>query len=98
MQNTQTTVKGLEWILEGDKFGFGEGWAESDLPECEEEEAGYNIVRAIEFLKSLPEIVRCEHCRWGRPVEGTSLITCVDKNVHPKDWFCADGEERDTYD
>ena len=45
-------IKGLEWILEGDRFGFGVNWYGDCVPQCEEEQAGYNITRAIELLKS----------------------------------------------
>lgn len=47
----RTPIEGLKWILEDDRFGFGEGWSENDLPECEEEWAGYYIERAIDALK-----------------------------------------------
>ena len=44
-------IKGLEWVLEGDRFGFGVNWYEDCVPQTEEEWAGYNITRAIELLK-----------------------------------------------
>ena len=47
----RTPIEGLEWILEDDRFGFGENWSENDLPRCEEEWAGYYIQRAIDVLK-----------------------------------------------
>ena len=51
MDKLDDVIKGLKWILEDDKFGFGHGWSEEDPPECEEEQAGYNIEKAIELLK-----------------------------------------------
>jgi len=43
-------IEGLEWILEDDKFGFGENWKPEDKPKCDEEKAGYIIQRAINYL------------------------------------------------
>jgi hypothetical protein len=47
----RTPIEGLEWILKDDRFGFGANWSENELPECEEEWAGYYIQRAIDVLK-----------------------------------------------
>lgn len=58
------TFEGLEWILENDQFGFGINWSEDSIPKSEEEQAGYNIQMAMNFIKEQPEIVRCEHCRF----------------------------------
>ena len=44
-------IEGLEWILEDDRFGFGVNWPVDAVPECEEEQAGYYIQRAIDALK-----------------------------------------------
>ena len=52
----RTPIEGLEWILEDDRFGFGAGWSENDLPECEEEWAGYYIERAIDALKQYQKV------------------------------------------
>lgn len=56
MNDLEKVIEGLEWILEDDRFGFGEGWAKDDTPECEEEQAGYNIVRALESLREYGEL------------------------------------------
>ncbi len=47
----RTPIEGLEWILAGDKFGFGENWTVDSEPQCEEEQAGYYIQRSIDALK-----------------------------------------------
>lgn len=47
----RTPIEGLEWILEHDKFGFGENWTVDSEPQCKEEFAGYYIQRAIDELK-----------------------------------------------
>lgn len=52
----RTPIEGLEWILEGDKFGFGMNWTVNSEPQCEEEQAGYYIQRAIDALKRYEEV------------------------------------------
>ena len=52
MADKQKVIEGLEWILDGDRFGFGENWHIGSEPKTEEEQAGYNIQRAIELLNS----------------------------------------------
>ena len=42
----------LEWILQDDKFGFGENWHEADEPIGEEEKAGWIIQATINYLKT----------------------------------------------
>ena len=51
----EKVVKGLEWILDGDRFGFGENWHIDSEPKTEEEQARYCIQRAIELLKEQEE-------------------------------------------
>ena len=53
--NKEEVVKGLKWILEGDRFGFDVNWAEDceTTPRDDEEQAGYNIQRAIEYIEWL---------------------------------------------
>ena len=51
MPDREKVIEGLEWILEGDRFGFGVNWYGDCVPQCEEEQAGLNITRAIELLK-----------------------------------------------
>lgn len=48
--NLMSYINGLEWILKGDKFSFGDGWPKGSKPECEEENAGYIIRRVLEYL------------------------------------------------
>ena len=73
MIDREKVRKGLEWILDGDRFGFGENWHIDSEPKTEEEQAGYNIQRAIELLKeqeprtahwfiSEYEYLTCSHC------------------------------------
>ena len=50
------------------------------------------IRKAIVFLISLPDIVRCKDCKhWG---EYDCHITSLTGQKSQKDWFCADGERR----
>lgn len=49
--NTRALINGLKWILEDDKFSFGENWEPGMKPESEEENAGYIICRVIEHLE-----------------------------------------------
>ncbi len=95
MADVNKVIKGLEWILEDDKFGFGENWHIDSEPKTEEEQAGYNIQRAIAMLKELPDIVRCKDCHYGirNSKEDIFCIKAIynDKYKRPN-WFCADGE------
>ncbi len=51
MLDREKILKGLEWVLEDDRFSFGEGWPIDSKPQTEEEQAGYYIQRAIDLLK-----------------------------------------------
>lgn len=51
MSDREKVIKGLEWILEGDRFGFGVNWDKDCEPKSEEEQAGINIQNAIAVLK-----------------------------------------------
>lgn len=51
MADIEKVIKGLEWILEDDRFGFGENWTVRSEPKDDYEQAGHNITRAIELLK-----------------------------------------------
>lgn len=53
--NRKALINGLKWILEDDKFGFGENWEPGMKPECEEENAGYIITRVIAYLEQLED-------------------------------------------
>ena len=48
MADIAKAIKGLEWILKDDRFGFGKGLTK---PETDEEQAGCYIHDAIELLK-----------------------------------------------
>lgn len=48
--NLMSYINGLNWILDGDKFGFGNNWVKGSRPETEEENAGYIITRVLEYL------------------------------------------------
>lgn len=61
MTDREMVVKGLKWILEGDRFGFGENW-ETGEPMDEYEKAGKIITDTITLLKEQEEqIERLEH-------------------------------------
>lgn len=60
-----------------------------------------------ELLKEQQEIVRCKDCKYGsiymtEDVCGATLIECNNPNigdavaVHKWDWFCADGDRKET--
>jgi len=47
-------LDGLYWILyNGDKLGLGTYWPKEKKPQDEREQAGYNVQRAIDFLRWL---------------------------------------------
>ena len=48
--NRMALINGLKWILEDDKFSFGDNWDKGSRPQTEEENAGYIICRVIEYL------------------------------------------------
>lgn len=93
----RTPIEGLEWILEDDRFGFGENWSENDLPECEEEWAGYYIEMAIDALKKQRAVVHCGDCENFcfdniSPNAGRCMLT---NKSHSKTWFCAHGKREE---
>lgn len=51
MDDIEKVINGLEWVLENDKFGFGEKWAADSEPRDDYEQAGYYITMAIDALK-----------------------------------------------
>lgn len=51
MISNEDLVEGLKWILEDDKFGFGQNWESIEEPKDCEELAGYYIERAIKKLE-----------------------------------------------
>lgn len=70
MTYREKIIEGLEWILEGDRFGFGVNWDTDCEPKSEEEQAGINIQNAITLLKeqeAKPVILRI--LRKGTEVE-----------------------------
>lgn len=57
------------------------------------------------LLKEQTEIVRCKDCCYGEPTKngaGNDCIKCnnddlwLDGDLHLPDWFCADGENRES--
>ena len=45
------------------------------------------------------EIVRCKDCKHGYEINRGMMIMCthgVHLDAHERDWFCADGEWRET--
>lgn len=71
MPNKEKVLKGLEWILEDDRFGFGQGLTQ---PESEEEQAGVYIRQAIDYLNGFSRdavpVVRCENCQYWQDNNG----------------------------
>lgn len=63
MPDIKKTIKGLEWILEGDRFGFGVNWNTDSEPQSEEERVGYNIQNAIVLLKEYQRYKQYENDR-----------------------------------
>lgn len=58
--------------------------------------------KAEQLLKEHPQIVRCKDCKHGQYEEWDNG-ECVDKTVycdsygiHKPDWYCADGERKDS--
>ena len=61
---------------------------------------------AIRIISSQPDIVRCMNCRYatrhcsdsvfGKPLYDCSHVRQIGREtqVHPGDWYCADGERR----
>ena len=57
-------------------------------------------------ITPLPVVVRCKDCRWGdrsRNGKGEEMILCYngdtgieDGYLHEPDWFCAEGERKDS--
>ena len=77
MSDTEKVIKGLEWILEDDRFGFGQHWLENiedDPPQCEEEFAGFYIERAIALLKEQQERL--------------DSIVCFENGDQVRTWHC----------
>lgn len=66
MPDTERVIKGLEWILEDDRFGFGVNWRTGE-PRDEYEKAGKIITDTITLLKEQVEEIEhlerpdCEH-------------------------------------
>lgn len=51
--NLMSYINGLRWILQDDRFDFGENWDKGSRPTNEEENAGYIITRTLEYLEQL---------------------------------------------
>ena len=54
MADYEKVIKGLEWILENDRIGFGTNWDKGE-PQADEERAGKYIWDAITLLKECEE-------------------------------------------
>ena len=55
MADIEKVIKGLEWILKDDRFGFGKGLTK---PETDEEQVGCYIHDALELLKEQDKLLR----------------------------------------
>ena len=95
MMNRKKVIKGLEWILDGDRFGFGVNWHIDSEPKSEEEQAGYYIQRAIDLLKEQDAVVRCKDCKYCE-YPNAEREWCKKGHLHgnAETWFCADGKRR----
>ena len=103
----ETVIKGLEWILEDDRFGFGVNWYVDCVPQCEEEQAGYNITRAIELLKEQQKQIEQMNFIYGFVYGGQvkeikELVRCkdckqsgIDSTSYPHYWCSAHAEYHD---
>lgn len=54
---------------------------------------GY-LIHAVKYLKEQPEIVRCKDCKHYR--KDTCSAEAGMAVPPPDDWFCADGESRES--
>ena len=53
------------------------------------------IYDALDLLKSQPQIVRCNECKWFiKKFENEGRCIKHDNDYHDPDWFCADGERK----
>lgn len=108
MPDREKTIRGLEWILEDDRFGFGQGLTK---PESDEEQAGCFIREALTLLKEqdgLAKAVDQEHrvneYLNKQLADRPEIVRCKDCKRHYTnggacdqvltDWFCADGKRR----
>lgn len=104
-------IKGLEWILEDDRFGFGVNWKNGE-PRDDHEKAGKIITDTIILLKEQENLAKCvdqEHqvneYLNRQLAERPEIIRCKDcKRYYANggacdqalsEWFCADGQRRD---
>ena len=91
MTEIEKVIKGLEWIIDGDKFGFGVNWTLESTPQCEEEQAGYIITRAIELLKD-SHIKNSSLCDFYVMDKETGRIHRVGDEQHDAIWVSEEGE------
>ena len=56
-----------------------------------------DIAHAIDICPEADavEVVRCRDCKYGKIVEGV-LVKCSFGHYYPIDYFCADGERRES--
>lgn len=100
MTDLEKVQKGLDLCLSGESSVC------NDCPydaECKEATGiGPSPLRrdALELLKELPDITRCKYCKYSEEC----IPPCDDRYCvfyderHDGDWFCADGERRETND
>lgn len=70
----------------------------SEMPDCP-----YNCIEyasivnlAVEILKEQPQIVRCKDCKRRGSYQCPVYVGGDGMCSEPDDWFCADGEQRDS--
>lgn len=74
MPDREKSIKGLEWILENDRFGFGVNW-EIGEPRDEYEKAGKIITDTITLLQEQEEQEEREY-REEHPCEFCQEYLC----------------------
>lgn len=74
MPDREKIIKGLEWILENDRFGFGVNWKTGE-PRDEYEKAGKIITDTITLLKEQKEQEEREY-REEHPCEFCQEYLC----------------------
>lgn len=87
MADYEKVAKGLEWILEDDKFGFGKGVTK---PECDEEKAGCFIHDALELIKcqreTIDELISADKALKVM-INGNELLAWLDELMRDASWY-----------
>lgn len=78
-------IAGLDWILEGDRFGFGANWDPPYEPEDEEEEAGRILWNLRKFLQAQVPV------RPARTIDNGIREICgaCGKTIFAQDNYCS---------